>query len=124
MQPRPRSDQGEFQAALGALNSITSVIGPTVRPQLFAAVTAPAAVYCLGVAFFVAALPILVCLVIFGVVVRRNGRGGAAAGHSCNGAERIGPVAVSRNRPGTDNCGRLRRWSGPLFRRNKFTPAQ
>lgn len=70
----PANAQGELQGALSSLNSITSIIGPLLMTQLFAAFThAEAQFYFPGVSFFAAALLSLVCLFIFVPVVRRHG---------------------------------------------------
>lgn len=70
----PANAQGELQGALSSLNSITSIIGPLLMTQLFAAFThADASVYFPGVSFFAAAVLSLVCLMIFVPVVRRHG---------------------------------------------------
>lgn len=70
----PANAQGELQGALSSINSITSIIGPLIMTQLFAAYTAPEApVYFPGVSFFAAAVLSGICLLIFVVVVKRHG---------------------------------------------------
>ncbi|MEX2130337.1 MAG: TCR/Tet family MFS transporter [Pseudohongiellaceae bacterium] len=70
----PRNAQGELQGALTSMNSITSILGPVMMTQLFAAFTAEtAAIYFPGVSFFMAAVLTAVCLLIFIIVVARIG---------------------------------------------------
>lgn len=70
----PANAQGELQGALSSLNSITSIIGPLLMTQLFAAFThADASIYFPGVSFFAAAVLSFICLAIFVPVVRRHG---------------------------------------------------
>ncbi len=70
----PANAQGELQGALSSLNSITSIIGPVLMTQLFAAFThVEASVYFPGVSFFAAAVLSFVCLIIFVIVVRKHG---------------------------------------------------
>jgi len=66
--------QGELQGALSSLNSITSIIGPLLMTQLFAAFTSEeSSIYFPGISFFAAAVLSLVCLMIFVPVVRKHG---------------------------------------------------
>ena len=68
----PANAQGELQGALSSINSLTSIIGPLVMTQLFAAYTArEASVYFPGVSFFAAAVLSGVCLLIYIAVVSR-----------------------------------------------------
>ncbi|MEQ8312715.1 MAG: TCR/Tet family MFS transporter [Gammaproteobacteria bacterium] len=68
----PANAQGELQGALSSINSLTSIIGPLVMTQLFAAYTArEASVYFPGVSFFAAAVLSGVCLLIYVAVVSR-----------------------------------------------------
>lgn len=68
----PANAQGELQGALSSINSLTSIIGPLVMTQLFAAYTArEASVYFPGVSFFAAAVLSGVCLFIYVAVVSR-----------------------------------------------------
>ncbi|MBT7226622.1 MAG: MFS transporter, partial [Gammaproteobacteria bacterium] len=70
----PSNAQGELQGALSSLNSITSIIGPLLMTQLFAAFTrVESSIYFPGVSFFAAAVLSLVCLMIFVPVVRKHG---------------------------------------------------
>jgi DHA1 family tetracycline resistance protein-like MFS transporter len=70
----PANGQGELQGALSSLNSITSILGPVLMTQLFAAFTAEGAwLYFPGVSFFVAALLTLACLLLFVAAVKRHG---------------------------------------------------
>ena len=70
----PANAQGELQGALSSLNSITSIIGPLLLTQLFAAFThAEAPIYFPGVSFFAAAVLSFVCLLVFVFVVRKHG---------------------------------------------------
>jgi DHA1 family tetracycline resistance protein-like MFS transporter len=69
----PANAQGELQGALSSINSLTSIIGPLVMTQLFAAYTArEASVYFPGVSFFAAAVLSGVCLLIYVAVVSRH----------------------------------------------------
>jgi DHA1 family tetracycline resistance protein-like MFS transporter len=68
----PANAQGELQGALSSINSITSIVGPLLMTQLFAAFTGEqAAFYFPGVSFFAAAILSLLCLLIFIPVVSR-----------------------------------------------------
>jgi DHA1 family tetracycline resistance protein-like MFS transporter len=70
----PSNAQGELQGALSSLNSITSILGPLLMTQLFAAFTSKqSSIYFPGVSFFAAAVLSLVCLAIFVPVVRKYG---------------------------------------------------
>ncbi|PCI79800.1 MAG: tetracycline resistance MFS efflux pump [SAR86 cluster bacterium] len=70
----PSNAQGELQGALSSLNSITSILGPLMMTQLFAAFTSEqSSIYFPGISFFAAAVLSLVCLVIFVPVVRKYG---------------------------------------------------
>ncbi|MCG8415230.1 MAG: TCR/Tet family MFS transporter [Pseudomonadales bacterium] len=70
----PANAQGELQGALSSVNSMTSIIGPLVMTQLFAAFTGPQAVfYFPGISFFAAAVLSALCLFIFIPVVRLHG---------------------------------------------------
>lgn len=70
----PANAQGELQGALSSVNSLTSIIGPLVMTQLFAAFTGPeASVYFPGVSFFAAAVLSALCLFIFIPVVKVHG---------------------------------------------------
>lgn len=69
----PANAQGELQGALSSINSITSILGPLLMTQLFAAFTAKqASFYFPGVSFFAAAILSVLCLLIFVPVVRRH----------------------------------------------------
>lgn len=70
----PANSQGELQGALSSINSITSILGPLLMTQLFAAFTGDQAGYYFpGISFFVAALLSVLCLLIFVPVVTRHG---------------------------------------------------
>jgi DHA1 family tetracycline resistance protein-like MFS transporter len=70
----PSNAQGELQGALSSLNSLTSILGPLLMTQLFAAFTSEqSSIYFPGVSFFAAAVLSLVCLAIFVPVVRTYG---------------------------------------------------
>jgi MFS family permease len=65
--------QGELQGVFSSVNSITSIIGPLVMTQLFAAFTAPSApAYFPGVSFLAAAVLSALCLCIFIPLVRSH----------------------------------------------------
>jgi DHA1 family tetracycline resistance protein-like MFS transporter len=69
----PANAQGELQGALSSINSITSILGPLLMTQLFAAFTGEqASFYFPGVSFFAAAILSVLCLLIFVPVVRRH----------------------------------------------------
>ncbi len=69
----PANAQGELQGALSSINSITSIVGPLLMTQLFAAFTGEQApFYFPGVSFFAAAILSVLCLLIFIPVVRRH----------------------------------------------------
>lgn len=69
----PANAQGELQGALSSINSITSIVGPLLMTQLFAAFTGEqASFYFPGVSFFAAAILSVLCLLIFIPVVRRH----------------------------------------------------
>ncbi len=69
----PANAQGELQGALSSINSVTSILGPLLMTQLFAAFTAEqAVVYFPGISFFAAALLSILCLLIFVPVVKRH----------------------------------------------------
>lgn len=70
----PANAQGELQGALSSVNSLTSIIGPLLMTQLFAAFTGPQApIYFPGVSFFAAAILSALCLLIFVPVVSKYG---------------------------------------------------
>lgn len=70
----PANAQGELQGALSSVNSLTSIIGPLIMTQLFAAFTGPAApLYFPGISFLAAAILSAISLFIFIPVVRKYG---------------------------------------------------